>query len=572
MKKLLIGALLLSQLLLVSCSDNNKEKIVNMPINMAGENGKIINDYKIEMLFKANSEIPYISLNEGIDFLSKLRKEYKSSNSYYKLESNLNKATIKNEIGDSCIIDYDNQTITFSDFDSLLSNNESGNLSLLNLKPFKKTFKITKSNYTKGNELKVDLNSYKSLDIYKYNDKLYLPLSVFNSFFVNVHILSNLAYNFNGLFFACTDDLYEEDGDSTTLTNLGALFYNTEKKDEISLEFTNYYYDSLLIELNYLYGLKKDKNIESFDKFFIDYGYKNDVLSKNVIKMDNATVYTLSNLNDFHTAILKPSFLYDFKRMSIDSTKYSKETIEFHKIQDELNKYIKSYGIEDGIENIDNTLFISFNSFQAINENELYNYGDKPTLTNTATLFNYAYKYVLKNKDIKNIVVDLTYNIGGSSDALLYSLSTLIGDVSFCIENPVTSSYNNQTYKVDINLDSKIDENDKSLKELGYNIIFLNSAHSFSSANAMPYLAKYNDSSVITMGEKTAGGACISKPTITPIGSIYSLSGLMSISTLKDGKIVNVDKGIEADYKIERKDFYNRKNIVNYINNNIFKK
>ena len=73
-------------------------------------------------------------------------------------------------------------------------------------------------------------------------------------------------------------------------------------------------------------------------------------------------------------------------------------------------------------------------------------------------------------------------------------------------------------------ISSKVDDDDKSLSELGFNIYFLDSEYSFSSANAMPYLAKLNNPNVKTLGQKTAGGPCAVRSYVTPIGSVISSS------------------------------------------------
>ena len=155
----------------------------------------------------------------------------------------------------------------------------------------------------------------------------------------------------------------------------------------------------------------------------------------------------------------------------------------------------------------------------------------------------------------------------GSSQGLLYALSTLIGNVHTYMINPLSGARSHQVYKADMNADGKIDDNDKSLADLGYKIYFLDSKYSFSSANAMPVIAKQNNSNVITLGDKTAGGPCAVRYTITPIGAGVNSSSLSTIAKPSGDSFVNIDGGVEADFKLEEAQMVNRKYIQENIKN-----
>ena len=141
---------------------------------------------------------------------------------------------------------------------------------------------------------------------------------------------------------------------------------------------------------------------------------------------------------------------------------------------------------------------------------------------------------------------------------MLYALSTLIGEVSFTIYDPLSKAHTTATYKADMNLDKVIDEKDVSLIDQGFNIIFLSSEYTFSSANAMVVGAKANNKNVITCGQTTGGGPCVVKHSATGIGTVYSSSGLNVIS-LKDGNTFkHIDGGQTADHAIAKDKFYDR--------------
>ncbi len=214
-------------------------------------------------------------------------------------------------------------------------------------------------------------------------------------------------------------------------------------------------------------------------------------------------------------------------------------------------------------------MFISFSGFNNVNEKIIYSgnkHNDYVYALCNAAQFSDAYKTLIEKKDtIKNVVVDLTTNDGGASDGMIYALSTLLGEVSFDLYDPLSKAHTKATYKADMNLDQKIDEKDVSLIEQGFNIIFLSSEYTFSSANAMVVGAKANNKNVITIGQKTGGGPCVVKHSASGIGTIYSSSGLNVISLYDGTTYKNIDNGEEAKYAISKDKFYDRLYIANQI-------
>ena len=107
--------------------------------------------------------------------------------------------------------------------------------------------------------------------------------------------------------------------------------------------------------------------------------------------------------------------------------------------------------------------------------------------------------------------------------------------------------------------DGQIDANDKSLSELGYKIVFLDSKYSFSSANAMPVFAKDNNKDVTILGEKTAGGPCAIRKTFAPVGSRYTQSSLITLATKQsDGSYQHIDGGVSPDVAVSEENMFER--------------
>ena len=64
-------------LLLVGCgqsADTNKERIAKIDVITANAEGNVIKGEPLNVLFKANSEVPYIDLKEGAKILGDVRK------------------------------------------------------------------------------------------------------------------------------------------------------------------------------------------------------------------------------------------------------------------------------------------------------------------------------------------------------------------------------------------------------------------------------------------------------------------------------------------------------------------
>ena len=589
----LVGALALSGITLgalTACSGGKTDVYFS--------NGTLVEklDSK-EILFKDNSTVPYINVEDGAELMSVIRSANLDDQKYkvsFKKENN--NYVLSNETGTKCVISPENQTLVFDEYDkfSFIVPENTSPLSLGVFKSKDKALKIVSQEYTKGNEVTIDLKPYSKLDVYEKNDKCYLPLSVFNSALFNSTANVNLAYNGKDLFIISGETLTRKNllGE-TELTPLGEKFRDGTETGSITEEFALYNYDSMCFDFNYSYGLK-DK-FKSFDEYLSSLGYKSEMITTDPKKTDNYTAIALSYLSDAHTALSTPSNLYKFNDFKVDEEKMNKEKSDWYKSGEEYAAARKLIGgFEDGIKYVEDTAFVTFSEFTDINEDLLYNttsdkslfdddftglddgigldFGgsESAKLSNTACLFNELYKELNSDEHkwtTKNIVVDVSANDGGSAQGLLYALSTLIGNVNTYMINPLSGARSHQVYKADMNADGKIDDNDKSLADLGYKIYFLDSKYSFSSANAMPVIAKQNNSNVITLGDKTAGGPCAVRYSITPIGTGFNSSSLSTIAKPSGDSFVNIDGGVEADFKLEEAQMVNRKYIQENIKN-----
>ena len=107
--------------------------------------------------------------------------------------------------------------------------------------------------------------------------------------------------------------------------------------------------------------------------------------------------------------------------------------------------------------------------------------------------------------EVKNFILDISANGGGSSDIVLFITSLFANKSDLYYENVLTGQKMKSTFEVDRNLDGKFDEKDKEVK-LTMNIGVLISTSSFSCGNLLPALLK--DYGICLLGKKSGGGSC----------------------------------------------------------------
>ena len=554
----LVGGLLLS-----GCSDNadtSKEKIVAKDVYSLKEDGKDVEKIgTVNLLYKENGDIPYISLKEGLTYINGLR-EASVGKSYaitYKAEAG--KAIYTTPDNAEAVIDLNTQTITYNDFCAVENHIQTYKDTYSLFTPSKdSSIHLLENTYVKGNSYTIDLKGYSQIDVYKHNDEFYLPLTTYSDLFINPTAMVNLVYDFDKVFLISINDTFttKNDEGEDVLTPLGeAYYYKKDENPTVSKAYAEYYYQNICLNFDYLYGVKglKGRDYTSFDAYLTSKGYKNDLLSGDVKKMDSAYIYALSTLRDFHTVSGAFSPLYKFGTADIDESKYDSEVRKEEKEEEALNLARLFSGAELGfsVDEKNGIAYIAFNHFSSIDEKALSKSSwTEEDLENSVTLFAHAYKEITTKylATVSYVAVDLATNNGGAADGMAYMLNILLGRFSVEIQNPYTGAHAKSTYALDINRDGKVDEGDISLREYGKQIVFIDSHYAFSCGNALPVIAKANyPQQVTTIGETTGGGTCVVRPAFTAIGSMYNISGLQMLSKRNGDKLDNIEAGVTAD-------------------------
>ena len=327
-------------------------------------------------------------------------------------------------------------------------------------------------------------------------------------------------------------------------------------------EFRNYTYNHMLFALDYYYGLKNYRNVDSYSSF-IDKEIKDLILSNNAI--ENCRGYSklaYGTLGEMHTEILGTSF-YALLNKSINKDYVSKSDFNSN-----VRYYYESKAIYEKLFNEsanwpsmntdpvlikDDLAIISLDNF-SINSKE-HNIQGIPKRYEAYNIMQYALNKIEENKNVKNIILDLSRNRGGLVVSMYLTLSFLTNDpleyvyVDLFKENTTTF-----TYTFDTNQDKNFNDND-SFDKYNWNILI--SPLSFSAGNLLPFIAKENNYATI-LGQRSGGGMCTVNYLALADGTSLQISSTQELRVRdKTNKLHKVEQGFSPNIKVDYNDFYN---------------
>ena len=213
----------------------------------------------------------------------------------------------------------------------------------------------------------------------------------------------------------------------------------------------------------------------------------------------------------------------------------------------------KAYG--EGVTYIKkgDTAVCVFDSFNSRNEEAWKAYyagtGPMPTVENTENddmvIFLDALKKAAADPEVKNFVIDITANGGGSADIVM-AMTSLIMDKSYISQdNSLTGQRSIVEYEVDRNFDRVFDAKDEDV-HYDLNFAVLTSGMSFSCGNLFPSMLK--DAGIPVVGTTSGGGACAIQAMCTADGFCYQISSFRARLNTLDGE--NIDAGVTPDIPI----------------------
>ena len=212
----------------------------------------------------------------------------------------------------------------------------------------------------------------------------------------------------------------------------------------------------------------------------------------------------------------------------------------------------RSYGSTTYFKKGDTAVCV-FDSFNSRNEKAWKDYyagnGPMPTVDNTENddmvIFLDALNKAASDPEVKNFVIDITANGGGSADIVM-AMTSLIMDKSYIsMDNPLTGQHSIVQYEVDRNFNGAFDAADKNV-HYDLNFAVLTSNTSFSCGNLFPSMLK--DAGIPVIGETSGGGACAIQAMCTADGYCFQISSFRGRLNTLAGE--NIDAGVTPDYPI----------------------
>ena len=526
------------------------------------EPGKMKTQNKEMYFSSAYPDVAFVSDDMAItEFLKSM--EYTTQAKETKAKTGLSHSYLM-PMGTTVDFDYDKQCMIFSDLTSTqvingyMPFNAFSPLAKYNTKLYK-TDPLDRYN---GGDRVFATFGFDEVPMLRDGDKILIPLQTYTDFFMS---FAGVFYQYNG---KGVFEIYPGLSADEERTDYYQKYLDCPKTDKISSALAQVNYYELCNVLDFRYGLKAKHHITIFDNYFKRKGYKEKMLSGDLVEITKAEM-DLSRImfEDFHssdstqscflkepvehdTSQLSPSYLYRmFNMMQIQTSR--------QKLLDDVQPY----------QRLGDTVFITLDAFTFETEDKYYAPGYEPTPDgDTIDLFAYALKRLRnEDSDAKNVVIDLACNAGGAIIACGFAMNAICGTSNIYVNNPNTWALHQMVQQYDLNLDGKIDDDDQSIKQLGFNIAVNISDASFSCGNLLPNMLKSIDSNILLTGGKSGGGACAVGFVSTAIGSIQQISSESQFVTMKNGQIEDIDGGISPDIALSTTRMFDREYLVQII-------
>jgi len=416
-----------------------------------------------------------------------------------------------------------------------------------------------------------------NIDIVEHDGECYVPFQTLTDLFMG-NIYVNCVFNGERLF---------------------ALKYGSELTDEtagaqpaeMSERFAAFNFNELRFLLDNFYGLKSEHDITKFiDFFFANEDLITPLLGTDSAQFDAALARFLQvSLDDGHSALGDVSWRTKAAD-DFDDGKFLEITLQFGPSNHSLSsggegfKKAREKAFPDGVpmyQEVGDTAFITFDSF--VSEDELADYydpkrtydpakfvikgdEDEDSPVDTVDLIRYANEQInRKGSPVKNVVVDLSNNGGGNSDAAVFTISWLLGSADVALKDTFTGAQTFMSCTSDTNLNNLYGEGGDTLIQKDIDVYCLISPSSFSCGNLVPAALKLSHRATL-LGQTSGGGSCVVLPCTTASGTFFQISGSKQLALPKNGSFYNIDNGIEPDVVLTKEEsYYDREALVAYL-------
>ena len=359
------------------------------------------------------------------------------------------------------------------------------------------------------------------------------------------------------------------------------LMENLMKDKERKTDMAAYNYAELCFTIDHFYGMPSGSDFEkSIQEKGLDKTLEADA--------DGQTVKQLllsANIDDYADGMcMLYAYLYDGGHTHIwygnPSTTFAEKYPSLYSYYDErvtVERNRKSlqirsltlplreafFGDKSTYHKKGNTAICHFDNF-ALNDKAAWdNYyqgkAPRPTLATSPkdpmVIFLDALEQAAADPEVKNFVLDLSVNTGGSSDVVVAMTSLMYDQSFFRAYNVITGQKMEWYYDVDRNFDGKYDALDQDV-HYDLNFCIITSPISFSCGNLYPSLCK--DAGLLIAGQKSGGGSCAVGAHRTADGFYSQISAARA--RLSDAIWQNINGGITPHVEIA----YDAQHIYSY--------
>ncbi len=437
-------------------------------------------------------------------------------------------------------VDFAGNTFTVNNFDffgSYIASTESD---------YGSGLVYTGADYVDGQQVTIPLGDY-NFDLVMYEDggemQYLFPFAVANQL-----ILGDVYYEtyFNG------DEIYglsvlltPSDEEDALFDQIRTSSLNTQ---DMALDMKLATYNFMALTIDYFYGLKKDKGIDS--GYDIMNAYAKSILTGNDRNLYSKLFDIAYGLDDLHTSHNFPGYYEAPYGMGLSVSDLGPKVTGFYEylwdIQDAL---IVKYGGDPDTSDLDAlrpTRTLLDNDTIAVIHIDGFNI-DTPD----------EFKATLDAlpASVTDVVIDLSYNTGGNIGAVLRIWGYMQEEaIMYHSQNPADGAA--VTYYIE-----------SEYVAYDYNWYILSSGVTFSAANMFTNIAK--EQGVPILGQDSSGGASSISAIITPDGTSLIVSSNSVLSTRVGNEIdgyeyLSVENGIEVDYFMS--DVTSDSQLINLIN------
>ncbi len=547
--------------------------------------------------FVGQEDVPYVSLREYVQllFMDALNPvcDFAWEGDTFLVKRN----------GMNVAVDMANQQLSCADWQAFIGVHAEGALpcgivekeEFLAIRPSVKNESVQ----SEGKPFTLSLRDY-GVELLKMEDDVLAPFAVAQAMFAVPAMRGWLAYNGDDYFdiVDSVDSVYGSEGMEYAPNPYADQWYSGSfaARTELSEPYAKYNYAAMCMLLDIAYGHKQEKGITSFDAYMseqgikeplltpdpkddvealtklfgvlFDSGHDGEVLTRSIIDSEGAIqradlLHRILKIFGFETMadvnqLLEKLLITAMKLFPIapDAMAVEDGTMgpNVMKLMSEMMRMRTLKPFDCGSSRVDfsgDTCVIYFDGFKENLTRPESFYRKLPTKedldASTFAVFYDAFDQIKRNGNVKNVVIDLSDNGGGSAAALVAALGFLSedGEVQLTYLDQLNQDYRSEWYHVDTNLDGRFDDQDGYGGQ--YNFYILTSGLSYSCANALPYFAQQRNQAKI-IGEAPGGGDCVVAYYLDAYGHVGGISGFKQLGSMEGDAFVSNETAVTVDH------------------------